>query len=401
MENVRGESDTLTPPVSDEALRALQEIEARYRALLSNTEEELRKAREELGQQANRFDVTLSTVTDLIIRWGTDGRILYANHIQLDLWSLKQGEEVGKELAELNHPPELREYLLKQVWRVFETAEIFRDERKYTLPTGIVGYHDYIISPAFDSNGEVEYLVSSARDISERKLSETTIRESEERQAFLLKLSDALRPLGDPVEVQATAADLLGGHLGAHNSNYYESDTDGWLTRSHGYVNGAVAVPDRFPVTDFGQQWADSFVAGQTVVVSDMATDERFSDAEREAWRANRLCAALGVPLVKEGRLRAVFGFNSAEPRHWTNAEIALAEEVAERTWAAVERARAEAALRESEARAVARSREHGHVHLACGGGSRRTRPAPPGPVRATARRQAEFRGRDDADPFG
>ena len=351
MENAGEKSDTFTPPISDEALRALRESEARYQALLSNTEKELRKAREELGQQAKRFDVTLSTVNDLIIRWGRDGRILYANLIQLDLWNLKQGEEVGKELAELNYPHELREYLLEQVRRVFETGEIFRDERKYTSPTGIVSCYDYALSPAFGSNGKVEYVVSSARDISDRKRAEITIGESEERQAFLLKLSDALRPLVNPVEVQATAADLLGSHLGAHNSNYYETDADGWLTRSHGYVDGTVAVPDRFLLTDFGQQWADSLAAGHTLVVSDMATDKRFPAAERKAWRANRLCAALGVPLVKGGRLCAVFGFNSAEPRHWTKAEIALAEEVAERTWAAVESARAEAALHESEAR--------------------------------------------------
>src|SRR3954451_17846648 len=41
----------------------------------------------------------------------------------------------------------------------------------------------------------------------------------------------------------------------------------------------------------------------------------------------------------------------SAEPRRWTAMDIALVLETGERTWAAVERARAEAALRESEAR--------------------------------------------------
>lgn len=39
----------------------------------------------------------------------------------------------------------------------------------------------------------------------------------------------------------------------------------------------------------------------------------------------------------------------SAGPRRWTSGEIALAEEATERIWAAIERARAEAALRESE----------------------------------------------------
>ena len=207
----------------------------------------------------------------------------------------------------------------------------------------------WFVAFAYPQGGD--RLIILSEDVTEHKRAEVALRENEERQAFLLKLSDALRPLADPEEVQATAAELLGRHLGVDNSNYYEIDAEGWAVRSHGYTTGAVGVPVRFKVTDFGQQWADSYQAGRTVVISDMATDERFSTSEREAWRANRLCAGLGVPLLKKGRLCATFGFNHAQPRHWTSSEIALAEETAERTWAAVERARAETALRESEER--------------------------------------------------
>jgi signal transduction histidine kinase len=45
-----------------------------------------------------------------------------------------------------------------------------------------------------------------------------------------------------------------------------------------------------------------------------------------------------------------VLSLHHASPRHWTDSQVQLAEEVAERTWAAVERARAEEALRHSEA---------------------------------------------------
>jgi len=58
------------------------------------------------------------------------------------------------------------------------------------------------------------------------------------------------------------------------------------------------------------------------------------------------------VPLVENGRLEVILGVHSATPREWTRAEIGLLEEVAARTWSAVKRARAEAALRESEVRA-------------------------------------------------
>jgi signal transduction histidine kinase/CheY-like chemotaxis protein len=52
--------------------------------------------------------------------------------------------------------------------------------------------------------------------------------------------------------------------------------------------------------------------------------------------------------LVKGGRLVAGFGVQTARPRAWHGAELALVRETAERTWDAAERARAEEALREA-----------------------------------------------------
>src|SRR5690606_10277769 len=50
------------------------------------------------------------------------------------------------------------------------------------------------------------------------------------------------------------------------------------------------------------------------------------------------------------GRLMAVFYVHQAEPRRWTDDEVTLTRETAERTWEALERARAENALRQLNA---------------------------------------------------
>jgi PAS domain S-box-containing protein len=59
----------------------------------------------------------------------------------------------------------------------------------------------------------------------------------------------------------------------------------------------------------------------------------------------------VSTPLVTDGLTVASMSVLKAEPHYWTDQEIALVEDAGERTWAAVERARAEAALRESEER--------------------------------------------------
>ncbi|MHC5721171.1 MAG: hypothetical protein ACYTX0_56425, partial [Nostoc sp.] len=48
------------------------------------------------------------------------------------------------------------------------------------------------------------------KDISDRKLSEEILRRTAEFNAFCVSLTDALRPLADPVEIQATAGRVLG-----------------------------------------------------------------------------------------------------------------------------------------------------------------------------------------------
>ena len=95
----------------------------------------------------------------------------------------------------------------------------------------------------------------------------------------------------------------------------------------------------------------EAYRRGETAVVNDVASDARFTEAERDAMNTRQIAAFIGVTLIKGGRMVAAFGANNATARDWTPTEIALVRDVAERTWDAVERARAESTLREREHR--------------------------------------------------
>ncbi len=176
-----------------------------------------------------------------------------------------------------------------------------------------------------------------------------SLRESEARQTFLLHLSDLLRPLSDPAQVQLCAARALGEHLAANRCQYCEALPDeDTLLWGVGHEVDVTHLEGYLRISDFDPAILDLFRAGRTLVVDDFAG--QIGGERAAAFEAVQLRAALAVPLVKDGRLVAVLSLHHATPRHWTDAQVKLAEDVAERTWAALERAKAEAALRHSEA---------------------------------------------------
>ncbi|OON65276.1 PAS domain S-box protein [Hymenobacter sp. CRA2] len=199
--------------------------------------------------------------------------------------------------------------------------------------------------PLRNAHGDITDWFGAATDIHERKLAEL-------RQQFLLQLSDALRPLTAPVEVQSAAARVLGKYLGAGRAAYAEIEADdAHFVVHHDYTDGVPSFAGRYPNDTFGPRLFAELHAGRTAVVTDAAHEARLNETERAAYAAGFVRAAVGVPLVKGGRLVGAFFVHFPVPYEATADEVALVEEVAERTWAAMERARAESALAASEQR--------------------------------------------------
>jgi GAF domain-containing protein len=189
-----------------------------------------------------------------------------------------------------------------------------------------------------------------AVDITERRAVEDRAAAIAARDAFLVRLADTLRPLTDPMRIQSEAARVLGDHLGADRAFYAEVDADETaIIGADHLARGVASAVGRHPLHVFGAPPARTLRAGTTLVYDDVARVEGLSDAEREAYRQLGIAAQVKVPLVKGGRFMAFLGVHQATPRAWTRDEVAMIEETAERTWAIVERAKAEAALRESE----------------------------------------------------
>ncbi|WP_176473047.1 GAF domain-containing protein [Sphingomonas lenta] len=185
----------------------------------------------------------------------------------------------------------------------------------------------------------------------ERARAETALKERERNQAFLLAWSDAVRAETSPEAIVDVTIERLGLHLGAARANYAEGDEAGgrfevvqeWR-RDAGPDGGF--VPRREAVSD-GVHHA--YLTGDVVVVDDVHADDRFEAAAARAYAAVDAVSFLGVPMVRGGRVRAVLSVQHGRAHRWRPAEVQLIREVADRTWTMLERARAEAALKERE----------------------------------------------------
>ena len=192
----------------------------------------------------------------------------------------------------------------------------------------------------------------AALDVTEQRRAETGLRAAAERATFTAALADALRALADVDAIKVTAARMVGEHVGASRVFYAETDADDeHIVISNESLDGAVSIAGRYRLDDFGPALIAALRVDRSLVVNDFAGDERLTGTERAAYAALGIGASLTVGLRKDGRLAGLLSVQHAQAHAWTDAEIALAEESAERTWGALGRGRAEAELREREAR--------------------------------------------------
>ncbi|UXI70526.1 response regulator [Tahibacter amnicola] len=187
-------------------------------------------------------------------------------------------------------------------------------------------------------------------DVTERKLANEKLSASQRQQAFLLKLSDALRPLADPVSVQAEACRVLGEHLAVDRAYYAEIDESrGEVCVRRDYLRGdSPSVAGTYRLVDYG--WSLPIIReGRTIVFADVMQAAMVPDADRPALIKIDIVAHVAVPIVKEGVLVGCFCVSEPAPREWRDEEVELIRETGERTWAAVDLANAQSALRASE----------------------------------------------------
>jgi signal transduction histidine kinase len=289
----------------------------------------------------------LTTITEPICVINVDRTFSLMNQAMLEFMGASENI-TGKALSDLQLPVDFKQKFTQQVEHAFETA---------TVTEGTTSFHhlannnvllSFTLTPFLAIDGSVELLIGTGhiKQVNEPAID---LLEGKERQSFLLRLSDALRPLSETVVIQREATRLLGEYLDVDRTYYAACDEALQLAViEQDYVrNNATSLVGVHQYADF-----EAIVAvirtGNAFIAEDVS-DMPEVQPQLDRYLANQMKALVAVPLMKDGQMVACLAITSSVSRRWSQSEISLLQEAAERTWEAVERGRYESALKKNE----------------------------------------------------
>jgi PAS domain S-box-containing protein len=327
------------PALSFWLQRLLRKVSDSYRASLSLA-----------MRRASELQVTLNSIGDAVIATDAQGRVEFINPAAelLTGWANEEAhaQELGRifqiyneetgAIAESPVGRVLRENIV--IGLANHTVLRARSGREYPIEDSA--------APIRGKNGELLGIILVFREVGIKRETERLLEQSERRLGFLNDLGEATRLLAEPDEIMRISTRMLGSYLRISRCAYADVDLDGdRFTVLEDYTDGCASAAGEYNLALFGSQFAAEVRNGRTLVLRDVEA-EIDSHAGGAMFRSIEIRAIVCRPLVKQGRLRALMAVHQTKPRIWTLAEIKLVEDVAERCWSTIERARAEAAVR-------------------------------------------------------
>jgi len=281
-------------------------------------------------------EICLASAFPCFIAWGEDLIQIY-NDAAIPLVHAQHPEVFGRPLREFW--PGTWDELRPLAERVMQHGETVSREDFAVLPKSGDPEREerftFSCSPLRDPEGRVAGVFATVIETTRRVRVEDDLRQNEARGAFLLAVSDRLRPLNNPREIMETGAEALRRHLGLASAGYNIPEDEGGVPAAVDRAGAPAWAEGIFRLSELRAEHAAALRDGLNL----------FFEGEPGA------AAGAAVPLHKGGVLVAWFRAADTGPRVWPQHERRLVREVAERIWEAAERARAEASAREGQRR--------------------------------------------------
>ena len=302
---------------------------------------ERKAAAEAVRANAERFQNLANAIPQIVWVNNSAGEQEYLNERWLEYTGLSYEVSLA-DSGQAIHPADRSQAFA--LWQeAYAQGAPYTHEMRLRRADGVYRWHLMRTVPVRNTEGKIINWYGTATDIDDRKRAELN-------QQFLANLTHQLRMLLDPEEMRETVVSALGRYLNVERCGLHEVD----VTNDRVIIHGSwrkQAVPDQsgtYPLSSFVTAALQQTISeGQSTTVSDAFTDPRTTTAW-ESYQRLGVRAFAFTPYLEKGRWVALLGVDCAEPRVWQVDEVELLEEITNRFWPLIEKARAEQALRAS-----------------------------------------------------
>ena len=309
-------------------------------------------AEETLRRSERRFRAIFDQTYQFIGLMTPDGTLIEANRTALDFFGIEESDVLNRPFWEAPwwaHSSEQQDRLRDAIARA-AAGELARFEAWHPAPDGSIHYVDCSIKPVRDEAGNVYLLIPEGRDITDRKRAKEALEARARQQAAVVELGHYALAGGDLDEFMDETVKRLATTLEVEYSKILELLPDGkalLLRAGVGWQNGLVGRG----TVEAGQdsQAGYTLQSKQPVVSEDLSTESRFFGARLLLDHG----VVSGMTTIIEDREGpwGVLGAHTTQRRVFSKDDVNFLRAAANVLANAIDRKRAEEALRESEER--------------------------------------------------
>ena len=304
-------------------------------------------ARKQAEQQMRLQTTALRSAANGIAITRRDGTIEWVNEAFTRLTGYSAAEAIGRNSRVLKsgaHPPEF----YAGMWQTVVAGQVWHGELINKRKDGTLYQEEMTITPVPGDRGDITHFIAIKQDITERKRRESNL-------ALLTELHQAFAPLVTEAEIMHLATGRIAAHLRLSHClivEINEAADEAAVLHDHHAAN-LPSLVGVYRLKEFHTAEEQAMLAaGKTLVVEDVNREPRSADKAAQ-FAALGIGALVNASYLAKGRWQFVLSAMRGGPCAWPAEDVALLAELAARVCVRIERARAEAALRESETRSA------------------------------------------------